>query len=154
MVDNGPQSTDEESSFDSEQHEVPGSNVQGSWPQIKFDWATICAIGLIVLGIATLLWNAIENVDDDVNQLTNRVNQIDDKLDERMGKIGNKFDERMEKIAEKMDIMTDDIAFIKGRIKNISSSAKNNTGQKLLSVKGNVYKPAREMLLNPSIQRK
>ena len=82
----------------SQNRETTSSKTQGGWSRIEFDWPTIGIIAVIIFGIAGLLWNSIENVDDDVDRLYQRVNQIDDK-----------FDVRMERL-------TKDIGYIKGRI--------------------------------------
>lgn len=151
MSDESSTPVGEESTDDSKQGDAPNPSAKISWH--KVNWPVAGIITLIAC-IATILWFAIDNVDDDVDRLSKRVNQIDDNLDKRMGKIDHKFDEKMGKITEKMDAITDDIAFIKGRIKSISSSAKNNTSQQQLSAKDNVDQPAKEIPFNLSIQRK
>ncbi len=98
MADNDLTGLEEESSFEPKQHEVPNPKAQGAWSRIKFDWPTIGIIALIIFSTAGFLWNSIENVDDNLDHLSQRVNQIDDK-----------FDARMERL-------TEDISFIKGRI--------------------------------------
>lgn len=87
---------------------------QGFFSRIQFDWATIGVIASIIIGIAWFLWGSIQNVDKDVDNLTKRVNQMDDK-----------FDAKLEKLAG-------DIGYIKGRIESMSpptKSAKKDSGQ-------------------------
>lgn len=68
-------------------------------------WA-IAIIGTLLSGFLWIFWGAINNVDDDVRNLTKRVNEID-----------KNFGDKMEKL-------TGDIGYIKGRIENLLPASK------------------------------
>ena len=97
----------------SETPDGPGNSGHG--PRSRFDWANNLVIISTIVALAAFLWWAIDNVDDDVDRLVERVNLIDGTVKGSAADIGS-IKNDVDQLKDKVQGLAADVNFIRGRL--------------------------------------